>query len=239
MLLVCPSCHAKYAVKAKSVGSEGRKVRCAKCKHKWHIEPPSEEELAMEETGGTSGPIPKGSNVPVIVGPPAPIWAKAACGFMVFIFIFTYSFFHGSGIVRSSSFTSGYYGIFGIYDTSLFTFYDPEIKGIGSDNSAQTAQEDENEEVAAKSSIDLEKTPNISITGTLMNESSDPRVIPKLRITVYDEEEKQIHLAYIESSGENIYSGESYKFEKTLEDLPKNSHKIVLDIGNNLDFMLR
>lgn len=35
MILVCPSCTARYLIPSKSLGGEGREVRCAKCDHEW------------------------------------------------------------------------------------------------------------------------------------------------------------------------------------------------------------
>ncbi len=39
MILVCPSCDAKFKIPDGAIPPGGRKVRCAKCKHSWHAEP--------------------------------------------------------------------------------------------------------------------------------------------------------------------------------------------------------
>lgn len=39
MILVCPSCDAKFKVPDGAITAGGRKVRCAKCQHSWHATP--------------------------------------------------------------------------------------------------------------------------------------------------------------------------------------------------------
>jgi predicted Zn finger-like uncharacterized protein len=39
MLIVCPSCGTSYDVKSASMPSEGRQVRCLRCRTVWHAEP--------------------------------------------------------------------------------------------------------------------------------------------------------------------------------------------------------
>lgn len=39
MILVCPSCDAKFKVPDGAITAEGRKVRCARCQHSWHATP--------------------------------------------------------------------------------------------------------------------------------------------------------------------------------------------------------
>lgn len=51
MILTCPACSTKYAVKDGAIPPGGRQVRCAACKHSWHQDP----EAAVEpETGEQS-----------------------------------------------------------------------------------------------------------------------------------------------------------------------------------------
>jgi predicted Zn finger-like uncharacterized protein len=40
MIIACPACGTRYAVPEAAIGSEGRTVRCAKCKHSWFQDPP-------------------------------------------------------------------------------------------------------------------------------------------------------------------------------------------------------
>ena len=39
MILTCPACSTKYVVKDGAIPPDGRKVRCASCKHSWHQDP--------------------------------------------------------------------------------------------------------------------------------------------------------------------------------------------------------
>ncbi|HEY2034511.1 MAG TPA: DUF3426 domain-containing protein [Rhizomicrobium sp.] len=43
MILVCPSCAARYEVDGSKFPAEGRKVRCKKCGHTWHATPEADQ----------------------------------------------------------------------------------------------------------------------------------------------------------------------------------------------------
>ena len=42
MILTCPSCSTRFAIKTEALGDTGREVRCGKCGHKWFQAPEAE-----------------------------------------------------------------------------------------------------------------------------------------------------------------------------------------------------
>ena len=65
MIIACPACGTRYAVPDAAIGSEGRTVRCAKCKHSWFQDPPVLDLVAPAETAPqTTTPSPAAAQSP-------------------------------------------------------------------------------------------------------------------------------------------------------------------------------
>lgn len=76
MIITCPDCATSYRSEATSIGSNGRTVRCAKCKSTWFVPAPdadmASDALALEDLSE------KAELLPTVVTPDAPLTATVA-----------------------------------------------------------------------------------------------------------------------------------------------------------------
>src|SRR5262245_29200165 len=74
MIITCPACSTRYSMDPLSLGPEGRRVRCAKCKHVWQQMPP--EDMPKRVDLETPEPPPVPASSPSGAGNPEPMGAS-------------------------------------------------------------------------------------------------------------------------------------------------------------------
>ncbi len=71
MLISCPECTTKFSIADAVLGERGRKVRCFKCGHTWHQNPPgAEPSPAVQPAPPVEPPAPRPPTQPLM--PPTP-----------------------------------------------------------------------------------------------------------------------------------------------------------------------
>jgi predicted Zn finger-like uncharacterized protein len=58
MIITCPACSTRYSMDPLSLGPEGRRVRCAKCKHVWQQTPPDDMPKRVDLAPPEPAPAP-------------------------------------------------------------------------------------------------------------------------------------------------------------------------------------
>jgi predicted Zn finger-like uncharacterized protein len=58
MIITCPACSTRYSMDPLSLGPQGRRVRCAKCKHVWQQMPPEDMPKRVDLATPEPAPIP-------------------------------------------------------------------------------------------------------------------------------------------------------------------------------------
>ncbi|MCE3233486.1 MAG: hypothetical protein K0R98_1743 [Rickettsiaceae bacterium] len=218
MIITCPQCSARFAVKTEAIGEKGRRVKCAKCAHAWFQAPDVEALAALvaaapQEPPVAVEPIPQGSNVPVVHNHGMPLFAKFGLAAASFAFML------GMVIVNANSILPGFssfYGAFGIYDSKQLALSDVTIQKI----------EDGNNQ-------------DIVVSGKIINESDKPKHLPNIRLTVLNANHEKIKTITLDSEGAKIEPGEGIDFQNRIARINKDSTTVVMDLGNSLDLASR
>jgi predicted Zn finger-like uncharacterized protein len=72
MIIECPSCSTRYLVQIGLFAEGGRQVRCALCKHEWHVKLPTAVDVVAPPPGFAPIPEPSPPSSPLSSRPPAP-----------------------------------------------------------------------------------------------------------------------------------------------------------------------
>lgn len=211
MQITCPDCSARYLVKPEAIGEQGRRVKCTRCKSVWFQEPVREQKPKPEVAPEPEAvePIPKGGNVPAIKKEKAPLVHKLAFAASFFIFFLTLFYVTGSSVLPHASWLSGLYRVVGIYDTAGV--------GIGG---VSLEQQQEGDKL------------KLMLTGAFLNTTDQTKVMPMLRVAVYNQNEKALVEAMLIPPQQTIAAGEAVDFYNVIPSVSPNAATVVLDVGD-------
>lgn len=210
MQVTCQKCDARYLVKDYEIGPDGRKVKCARCGHIWHATAPETipDIEAFERELQTLAPIPEGSALPVphVAGTPSAAGLKVA-----------------SLILLAATLVAGFIAQRDLlYPTSLRIFYD----AFGLYDTRGVALKD----VSIASMPERGKT-EYFITGTISNEATEERIIPRLRVQVFDDQGRVIKNEDFEKDDTLAPDG-NIPFKTKITVRAEALDRVVVDIGN-------
>ncbi len=221
MIITCPSCSARFVVKTESIGANGRKVRCAKCKHDWFQAPDQQAIAAVAAANpqpepASTDPIPQGSNVPVAVKTKGKFAVSPLqLGFVgsILLLVLTVGIMQANSVLPKMA---GFYKLFAIYDAKEIALYDVKVE-----------------------KVDADKYTDLVITGKIVNQSSEEKHLPDLRISIYDKDKKKLKYITLASKGAMIAPGEKVDFKNQVPRIHKDSANVVIDLGNRIDLAIR
>lgn len=216
MQISCPSCKARYLVKPEAITAKGRTVKCAKCHNKWFVkgvDQPIHNTTHVNEE--TSFQIPKGSTLPALAADkklPKEFKIGLSSAFVAVMLIFCVA--NANMLMQKLPFLKPAYRAFGIYDNS----------NIKLDNVSYQIKKNDN---------------TLVITGRIVNKSKEVKKIPKLRISVFDNNNAKVNSMVLKANGETLNAGEGANFQNDIKLKSFDVSKLVLDIGDSVELMLR
>jgi len=213
MIVSCPSCATRYLIDPTALGGEGRTVRCAKCSHTWHEQPPADmpKRVDILPPDEEPRPIPFGSNLPAIVARRRRAnrlgWLAVAAAVIIIIV---------GGILARGPIVDAWppagklYAAVGLGETEIDTT-DLEIRNVG------------------QSQVVEGGVPILVVRGRIYNLAGNERDIPPVRIALLDA--ANIELRHWTFAAEQIeLPGQAFtQFETRLISPPKGA--VSLRIG--------
>jgi len=208
MILTCPSCATRYLIDPAVLPPGGRAVRCAKCSHTWHEEPPPDAPKRVDlEPPPVVRPLPPGSNLPAV---PERARGSMVGWLVVLLFIAAVvagGFYGRQKIVDLWPPAARIYGQLGLPVKTQPKF------GLVLRNLSSSTQIENGAAV-------------LTIVGEVANVIDEPRPAPKLRIVLRDAQKKELKDWVHAVEGSEIKAGEKASFTVRLREPPTDARDL-------------
>jgi predicted Zn finger-like uncharacterized protein len=216
MILTCPSCSTRYLVETEKIGEQGRTVRCGNCGHSWHQAPPATPPASSASASILPPPSPSAEliepsdlpplgpgerrNLPAIPRRRRP-WGRVV-GLLVLLLIL-------AGIGWSAIFLRD--KIMAVVPQTARIFHK-----LGLDNAQPIAGPGLVLRNVVPTRGFENGLPVLVIDGEIANLSSSPRLVPKLRGTLRDAQDKALNSWTFDTGIGSLAPGAAGKFHTTL-----------------------
>ena len=219
MVLECPSCATRYLVDPAALGAEGRKVRCARCRHTWFekapapsLDPPDfAEPPDLAKPIAQPRPIPRGSNLPAVrQQPSAANWIGWAVLVVVVGAIVAGGVFAREQIVAAWPPAAKFYQLVRLPVEQAAPVFD--FRNV------RSSQEVENGVLV------------LSVTGEVVNLSEVALRVPKLRVVLHDEAERELVRWLVSLPRARLEPGESVAFTTRREKPPADARGLKVSV---------
>ena len=162
MILECEKCKTRFGVPDGAIKAEGRKVKCSNCGHVWHQMPITERAAVDSLEAEATRKEEEENNAPT-EREKTFLRPVAACLLIVNIFLASYTFQHKSPILEEVFSQLGLNPITGLVFANVNLDYQAYQENV-----------------------------MLYLTGSVVNESETAKALPAIRISIWDENNKEI-----------------------------------------------
>jgi predicted Zn finger-like uncharacterized protein len=268
MILTCSKCSTQFTVSAAALGTAGRKVKCSKCAHTWHQAPeaatPSAVQVAAPAPAAAPTPTPAAPPVAPAAAPapsptslspdsPAPLTSlspdspppspldrepvvspafaektvvvvKKQAGPALKLFTaFSLLLMVASGALaglprlKMPALVPVKEAI-GLADTSDFIFQKIAFQATPSSSPGKM---------------------KLTFTGQVKNTRTEKRFSPPVTVTLYDRAGREVRSLEYQFPVTQVDGGKTLDFEPKINNIPDSLSRVMLDLGNPIEQLLR
>jgi len=215
MILTCPQCATRYHVDPASVGPEGRSVRCANCGQRWLAEPPADAPRLVDLPNTTPQPAARKRTVPGAEHARA-TGSASLVGWLIgvlMVLIVASAIIGRNEIVAALPASASIYQKLGL----------PVTKNLGLQFENVTSQRLAERGVAI-----------LVIEGQIVNVSEHRQAVPPVKVTLLDDNGRQLEDELFEAKAEALGAGEKTTFAGRLVNPTSQARNfsVTFDVGS-------